>query len=285
MPETVMEKDSAPFHNPLKTILDCFDSAISIIDMQTYEVLFMNRNMKKSYGRDHTGRICWQTIHDGLSAPCHFCTNSRLVDPAGNPLKPYVWKFYSEKFKRLLELREQAIPWTDGRLVKMAVARDISCLNTHDRNPAELALKERTHDLERMNAALEVLLKKREKDRSSMEENILANFKLRLSPTLTFLKERVVQKDLSEMISVLESELEDIVSPFVKKISPPLADLTPMEIRVAGMVKLGKTNKEISAILNRSVYTIANHRESIRKKLNIRNKSVNLRSFLAGLEK
>lgn len=164
----------------------------------------------------------------------------------------------------------------------------------NDRKNAEQALKfsyetleekvrERTAELEEMNTALKVLLKKREGDREDIEEKISANFKLRLSPVLDRLKKVFSREKEYPVIELLEQELNDIVSCFSKKLFHPMAGLTPMEIQVAAMIKQGKSSKDISTMLNRSSHTIANHRENIRKKLGLKNQRVNLRSYLSNL--
>ena len=63
-----------------------------------------------------------------------------------------------------------------------------------------------------------------------------------------------------------------------------MVNLTPKEINIANLVKFGKTNKEISEIMHSSIHTISRHRENIRKKTGLKNKKVNLRSFLSTLE-
>jgi DNA-binding CsgD family transcriptional regulator len=57
-------------------------------------------------------------------------------------------------------------------------------------------------------------------------------------------------------------------------------NLTPMEIRVANLVKEGKTNKEIEELLCLSKNTILFHRYNIRDKLGLKNKKINLRTHL-----
>ena len=59
-----------------------------------------------------------------------------------------------------------------------------------------------------------------------------------------------------------------------------MINLTPMEIQVADFIKLGKPNKEISDILNSSIHFISRHRDNIRVKTGLKNKKINLRSFL-----
>ncbi|WP_242637427.1 helix-turn-helix transcriptional regulator [Desulfobacter hydrogenophilus] len=53
---------------------------------------------------------------------------------------------------------------------------------------------------------------------------------------------------------------------------------------MAQLIKSGKSNKEISQILNCSFHTVARHRDNIRAKTNLKNKKINLRSFLLFLK-
>jgi len=57
-----------------------------------------------------------------------------------------------------------------------------------------------------------------------------------------------------------------------------------MEIHVADLVRYGKSNKEISEILSSSPHTISRHRENIRKKIGLKNKKINLQSFLSSID-
>jgi DNA-binding CsgD family transcriptional regulator len=59
--------------------------------------------------------------------------------------------------------------------------------------------------------------------------------------------------------------------------------LTPKEIEIVGMIKLGLATKEISSLLNVSSQTIDKHRKNIRKKLGLSTKNINLTSFLQSL--
>jgi DNA-binding CsgD family transcriptional regulator len=85
------------------------------------------------------------------------------------------------------------------------------------------------------------------------------------------------------IVGIIESNLNDILSPFIKDMTARYANFTPKEIQIADLMKKGRTTKEISQILNLSMRTIDIHRYNIRRKLNITNKKVNLQSYLLSL--
>ena len=66
--------------------------------------------------------------------------------------------------------------------------------------------------------------------------------------------------------------------------SSKLSKLSPAEIQVANFVKMGKITREIADLLNLSTKTIDCHRDSIRRKMGINNRKINLRSYLASGE-
>ena len=84
-------------------------------------------------------------------------------------------------------------------------------------------------------------------------------------------------------ISVLESNLTEIISPFVHKLSSSYYNLTPKEIQVADLIKKGKTTKEIAHLLKSSTRVIDFHRNNLRKKFGLIKKKTNLRSYLLTL--
>ena len=83
------------------------------------------------------------------------------------------------------------------------------------------------------------------------------------------------------LVDIIESNLDEIISPFAEHISAKISGLTPTEKTVANLVQQGKTTKEISDVLNLSPKTIDTHREHIRKKLGIKNREINLQSHLS----
>ena len=109
----------------IRLVMDSIDALIYVADMNTYEVLFINE-----YGRDKlgdiTGEICWQSLQKGQSGPCSFCTNKYLLDGEGKPTGPYTWEFQNTITGLTFHIKDRAIQWIDGRIVRLEVATDIS---------------------------------------------------------------------------------------------------------------------------------------------------------------
>lgn len=161
-----------------------------------------------------------------------------------------------------------------------------------ERKRAEAALRKRERELEaqsqhleEVNTALKVLLKQREEDKRELGENVLLNVKELVSPYIERLKKNCAHTHQQTLVSILESNLKNIISPFISRMSSKFYNFTPMEIRVANLVKEGKTNKEIAALLCLSKNTILFHRYNIRSKLGLKNKKINLRSHLLSYDK
>ena len=145
-------------------------------------------------------------------------------------------------------------------------------------------LERKTVELQELNTALEVLLRKRDEDRKDLEERLLSNVKELALPYLQKMKGKIKDDSLNSYLNILESNLNNIISPFSQKLSAKYLNLTPAEIEIADLVKHGKSTKEIATLLTISGKTVETHRMNIRKKLGITNKKANLRTFLLSLE-
>ena len=166
----------------------------------------------------------------------------------------------------------------------------MSFLDITERKMAEEVLKKREQELqlksqslEEANTALKVLLKHREEDKATLEEQVLANVKKLVLPYLEKLKGPRLDSSQRVHVEIIEAHLNDIVSPFLRNLSSAYLSLTPREIEVATLVKEGKTTKEITKLLNISTTAVDFHRKNLRSKFGIKSKKTNLRSFLTSL--
>jgi len=107
----------------LYTILDSIDSLIYVADMETYETILINRRGRALFG-DIIGQKCYKAMHN-LKEPCPFCTNHLLTDASG-PVGIYQWESENIQSTRWYDCRDRAIRWSDGRIVRLEIATDIT---------------------------------------------------------------------------------------------------------------------------------------------------------------
>jgi len=135
-------------HARMTTVIDSLDAVVYIADMETCEVLFTNERTRDLFG-DLVGKTCWSSLQEGLNGPCSFCTNDKLIDAQGHSTGTYVWEFQNIRNGRWYECRDTAIPWVDGRLVRMEIATDIS-----ERKESELLVRKLSQAVEQSPAAV-----------------------------------------------------------------------------------------------------------------------------------
>ncbi|MBI5895328.1 MAG: PAS domain-containing protein [Desulfobacterales bacterium] len=148
---------------------------------------------------------------------------------------------------------------------------------------AMLELKGKAIGLTEANMALKVLLKQREADKVELEEKVLLNIKRLIIPYMGKLKRNPSDAKQSAYIDILESNLNEIVSPFVRNLEATMSRLSRTEIEVAHLVRQGQSTKKISEILRLAPSTIDFHRNNIRAKLGVKNKKIGLRTYLSSL--
>jgi DNA-binding NarL/FixJ family response regulator len=147
----------------------------------------------------------------------------------------------------------------------------------------EKELKLKSRHLEEANTALRVLLRQRDDHKLEIEERVVSNLKVLVIPHIESLKQSGLDAKQTGCVDLVESNLEKLISPFSHKLSSKYLSLTPKEIQVASLVREGRTTREIAELLNVSTNAVVFHRYHIRKKLGIKNRKVNLRSYLSSL--
>lgn len=113
------------------SIFDAAEMVLYVADMDTHELLFMNDVGQRVWGGQRVGEPCYRVLQAGKASPCEFCTNMQLRNDGG-PDHPVVWEFQNTVNKRWYLCIDKAIPWSDGRLVRMEVAIDITGSKQHE---------------------------------------------------------------------------------------------------------------------------------------------------------
>jgi len=119
------ENALATSHAQMLAILDNLEAIVYVSDMQTYELLYANAYLKKIIPAVKEGDICWQSIQEGQTGPCPFCTNSKLITADDTPAAPCIWDFQNTKNGRWYHIVDKAITWSDGRIVRLEIATEI----------------------------------------------------------------------------------------------------------------------------------------------------------------
>jgi PAS domain S-box-containing protein len=174
----------------------------------------------------------------------------------------------------------------DGRFLgSFAVVTDISALKSAEKalRHREQQLREKTLRLQEMNTALEVLLRKREQDKTIIQKKILINLRRLVAPYLDSLSDTRLSERQRFLVDILKSNLSEVMSPFSERLSSGPIDLTKTELEIANLVRLGKSTTQIATALNISYKTAETHRWRIRKKLGLTHKKANLMSYLSRL--
>lgn len=128
----------------ITTILNSLNAAVYVSDMETYEMIFMNSFGERNWG-GWKGKRCWQVLQADQGGPCSFCNNHLLKGSEGQPTGLHIWEFKNTVTNQWFECHDQAIPWTDGRIVRIEIAFDIT-----QRKQLEADLKEAHRQADRL---------------------------------------------------------------------------------------------------------------------------------------
>jgi len=139
-----------------------------------------------------------------------------------------------------------------------------------------LEIEKRSKEVDELKITLSVVLRKKNEDIAACDERMLCSLRQLVMPYLEILENTTLHTKQRQCVRELKKSIEDITVSFSPSFLRECAILTPVEIRVAGMIKQGKTTKEIADILYLSTRTIESHRRNIRKKLGLNNRKINL---------
>jgi len=136
-----------------------------------------------------------------------------------------------------------------------------------------------SRELMETNEALSVLARNLESSRRESENRIILRIRTLIMPIIQKLRSEKGLKRFKTDVELLNAYIESLTSDLSSDLKTA-AMLSRTEQLVASMVKNGMTSDEIASHLNISLLTVKSHRKHIRRKLDIQNSGVNLRSYL-----
>lgn len=190
----------------LLLVLDSIGADIYVADMQTFEILFMNKHMANSFGCDHTGETCWQAFRN-TTGICPDCPNEKLLTAAGEPTGVYVWESHDPIAQCCYINYDRAIRWNDNRWVRLQVAMDIT-----DRKQIEETLKKANIELESRVAERTAYIEEVNRDlRREISERGRVEVELRNAMATAEVANRTKSEFLANMSHELRTPLNHII--------------------------------------------------------------------------
>ena len=101
-------------------MLDTYMGNVYISDMDTYELLYLNRESCETLGKPAgqvLGHKCYEVIQ-GRSTPCPFCTNDKLRED-----EDYDWEFDNPVLQKTFMIKNRLIEW-NGHRARIELSHD-----------------------------------------------------------------------------------------------------------------------------------------------------------------
>lgn len=160
----------------------------------------------------------------------------------------------------------------------------IDAVSDHIAKAVERIKSQRQLQVERQalqdaNMALHDSLAQSQKEKKMIGLSIQAKIDKIITPIFYALQAEMDSRQL-KYLDLLKKNFADIISPFVDGNQEVLTKLSPVELLICNMIKHGLSSKEIAKIRGISSATVNRHRESIRNKLGLTNRKINLVSYL-----
>lgn len=250
------------------------------------KILFTNSAFKRitGYTDEEIGKMSpWDMVHPDEREKIRAIGLERLRKGDVSDYYETRW-FHKNGYEIWVEVRAALIE-NNGEPMIFANVVDIT-----NRKNIEKQLREREHELQirsiklaETNTALKVLLEQRDEERIVLQKNFIFNVERLVLPYVAELEQTLSRSRDQAYIQTIKSNLTDIISPFLRKLTAEHLSLTSKQIQIINLIRQGKLSKEIADIMGVSKSAIDFHRNEIRQKLGIKNKKINLRSYFEAM--
>lgn len=263
-----------------------------------------------------------QTLIDAIPAPIFFkdtafnfigC-NKAFVECLGSTKKKIIGKNFADLIPAINAKKEAAkdalllknkkpqmyqavLPFKDGKKHDIAfnkavfkgpddqVAGIIGVIfDNTEREQAISKLAEKSKALNHANLSLRIMIKQLSDAQNEERVGNIPNLKELVLPATDQLEAILSSPSERAYLENIMLNLNRVTSTFAKKLSQMDLGMSPKEIQVADLIRIGLSNKESAIQMNVTKSTVEFHRDNLRKKLGLKHKKKNLRSYLMALD-
>jgi DNA-binding CsgD family transcriptional regulator len=261
---TISRLQELHFHSPdrfLQSVADCLPGAWQFPQYACARVSFEDRSFATHPFEESRWRIAAEVQADGKCAGMVEVFYRKLGQSISDG------PFLKEEYNLIRAVAERV----GSVLMHMKAVADLG--------DAHKALQREHQAIQETNMALRAVLSRLEEEKREIRASILANIQKILMPIVFELELQVTGRQRS-YVTLLRQNLQEIASPFLTQMSRNHLEMTPVEIAIGTMIRNGLSTKEIADLRCISPATVRRHRENIRRKLNLKNRKVNLVTFL-----
>lgn len=145
-------------------------------------------------------------------------------------------------------------------------------------------IDEKSKALNQANMSLRILIKQLSDAQEEDRVGNMPNLKELILPSKDQLSVILSSPTERAYIDNIMLNLNRVTSTFAKKLSQLDLGLSPKEIQVADLIRIGLSNKESAIQMNVTKSTIEFHRDNLRKKMDLKHQKKNLRAYLMALD-
>ncbi len=128
----------------LDKVMNNMNAIVSVVETNTYDVLFMNNHGREIYG-EPGNRKCWQLVQEEPRRPCANCVQPLLETSKDGAI--IVQEVLNSMLKRWYHTTNSIIEWIDGRKAHLQIAVDIT-----ETKKLETQIRKTAQELEETNA-------------------------------------------------------------------------------------------------------------------------------------
>jgi len=252
------------FHSPggfLQGVVDCLPRSWQFPEQACARITYRDKEYATERFRESKWRMAADVLADGKGVGVVEVFYRKEVPPSADG------PFLKEEYALIRDVAERV----SSVLMHMKAEADLRA--------AHKAIEREHQALQEANVALRAVLSRLEEDKREIRSSILANIQKIIMP-IVFALELEVKGRQRSYATLLRQSLQEIASPFLTQMSREHMELTPVEIAISTMIRNGMSTKEIAQLRCISPATVRRHRENIRRKLGLKNRKVNLVTYM-----